>query len=183
MTTQHPTYVALLRGINVGARHRLPMADLTLMFQSCGGCAVRTYIQSGNVLFRATDAEARRVEGAVKAALVERLGNDIPIVLRTGAELARIVSESPFLGSQGDSRSLHVGFLRDRPTSARIADLDPRRSPPDEFAVRGREIYLRLPNGAARTKLTNRYFDRTLGTSSTFRNWRTVLKLAELSGT
>jgi uncharacterized protein (DUF1697 family) len=81
-----------------------------------------------------------------------------------------------------DVATLAVAFLADRPTKARIAALDPQRSPSDEFAMRGREIYLRLPNGAAGTKLTNAYFDRTLGTTSTVRNWKTTLKLLELVG-
>jgi uncharacterized protein (DUF1697 family) len=75
----------------------------------------------------------------------------------------------------------HVAFLAATPTPAMVATLDPDRSPPDESAVRGREIYLRLPNGVARSRLTNAFFDSRLGTTSTLRNWRTVLKLVELT--
>jgi uncharacterized protein (DUF1697 family) len=75
---------------------------------------------------------------------------------------------------------LHVAFLAATPGPSKIAALDPNRSPPDEFAVHGREIYLRLPNGVARTKLTNAHFDSKLGTTSTLRNWRTVVKLVDL---
>jgi uncharacterized protein (DUF1697 family) len=73
-------------------------------------------------------------------------------------------------------------FLADRPSPARVATLDPKRSPPDEFEVRGREIYLRCPNGVGRTKLSNSYFDAKLATTSTMRNWRTVVKLVEMTG-
>jgi uncharacterized protein (DUF1697 family) len=73
-------------------------------------------------------------------------------------------------------------FLADRPPPGKIAGLDPKRSPPDEFEVRGREIYLRCPKGVGRSKLTNQYFDTKLSTTSTMRNWRTVLKLVEMAG-
>jgi uncharacterized protein (DUF1697 family) len=75
---------------------------------------------------------------------------------------------------------LYVAFLADRPSQERVEALDPDRSPPDEYVVRGQEIYLRLPNGAARTKLTTDYFDTKLKTTSTARNWRTVTKLFEM---
>ncbi|HZN92159.1 MAG TPA: hypothetical protein VFB81_05620, partial [Myxococcales bacterium] len=81
-----------------------------------------------------------------------------------------------------DPDTLHVVFLADPPPPAKVAALDPARSPPDEFQVRGREIYLRCPNGFGRTKLSNAYFDSKLGTISTVRNWRTVLTLAEMAG-
>jgi len=74
-----------------------------------------------------------------------------------------------------------VGFLADRPSSDAVSDLDPDRSPPDEFVVRGREIYMRLPNGMARTRLTTGYVERTLATRVTFRNWRTVLNLLKMA--
>ena len=176
------TFVALLRGINVGGRNRLAMAELKSMFQDAGCRSARTYIQSGNVVFRSTREEARRICDAVRAALAARLGTDIPIILRSGANLARIAGDNPFPAAEEDPRLLHVGFLSDRPASDRISALDPNRSPPDEFAVRGREVYLYLPNGAARTKLTAAYFDRTLGIAATFRNWRTVKTLQRICG-
>jgi len=74
-----------------------------------------------------------------------------------------------------------MGFLANKPSAARIRELDPARSPPDEFEVRGREIHFRCPNGVARSKLTNQYFDSKLATTSTVRNWTTVLKLIELT--
>ena len=176
------TFVALLRGINVGGRNRLLMAELKSMFQEAGCRSARTYIQSGNVVFRSTREEAHQVCKGVRAALAERVGTDIPIILRSEEELAKIVVANPFPAAEDEPRLLHVGFLSDRPTSDRISALDPNRSPPDEFAVREREVYLYLPNGAARSKLTAAYFDRTLGTAATFRNWRTVKALQRFCG-
>ena len=93
-----------------------------------------------------------------------------------------IVTGNPFLAAGADPAQLHVGFLAGAPTAARTAELDPDRSPRDAFEVRGREVYLHFPNGTARSKLTVDYFDRVLGTTITIRNWRTVLKLHDMSG-
>ena len=89
---------------------------------------------------------------------------------------------NPFLAAAGAAaEGLHVLFLSGEPDRSGVASLDPRRSPPDEFAVRGREIYLRCPNGMGRTKLTNDWFEKHLATASTARNWRTVLALLEMT--
>jgi uncharacterized protein (DUF1697 family) len=141
-TSKADKHVALLRGVNVGGKNKLPMKELAELFEVAGCSDVATYIQSGNVIFCAKT------------------------VLRAGAEPGM----------------LHVVFLADEPTRAAIGALDPKRSPGDEFVVRGREIYLRCPNGMGRSKLTNAYFDSKLSTTSTLRNWRTVLELRDRAG-
>jgi len=83
--------------------------------------------------------------------------------------------------AEADPSRLHVVFLARTPTAKTAARLDPERSPPDEFSVRGREIYLRLPNGAGRSKLTTDYFERQLGIAATARNWNTLIKLLALT--
>ena len=175
-------YVALLRGINVGGKNRLSMKDLVAIFAEAGCDDVQTYIQSGNVVFRAAEAHASRIPARITTAISGRLGFRAPVVMRTAGELRTIARGNPFLRAGADPDALHVMFLSDRPPPRKVAALDPKRSPPDEFEVRGREIYLRCPNGVARTKLTNAYFDTKLSTTSTMRNWRTVLKLVELAG-
>lgn len=175
-------HLALLRGINVGGKNRLPMAELAAIFAEVGAGAVRTHIQSGNVLFAASPEVAARAPGLVEARIAARFGFRPPVVVRTAAELARVVADNPFLagGVGADEATLHVLFLADRPPPDRVAALDPDRSPPDAFLVRGREVYLRLPNGVAKSRLTNAYVDRVLGTTSTGRNWRTVTALRAL---
>ena len=172
-------HVALLRGVNVGGKNMLPMKDLAAMFVAAGCEDVETYIQSGNVVCRARPTLARRLPALVAGAILDRFGYHVPVVIRTAGELGDIVRGNPFLAAGADPDTLHVAFLVDRPSAGRVAALDAHRSPGDEFVVRGREIYLRLPNGAGRTKLTNAYFDAALATTSTVRNWRTVLKLVE----
>jgi uncharacterized protein (DUF1697 family) len=173
--------VALLRGINVGGKNMLPMARLAGIFERAGCREVSTYIQSGNVLFRASGALARKLPTVISGRIEKEFGFKVPVVLRTAEELARAAAENPFLRAAVDPKSLHVLFLVDLPDPRDVAALDPGRSPPDEFAVIDREVFLKCPNGVARTRLTNDYFDRALRTVSTGRNLQTVRKLLELA--
>ena len=175
------THVALLRGINLGGSTTVPMKGLVELLAEAGCEDVRTYIQSGNAVFRAAPAVAAALPEAIPPRIAERFGARAPLILRTVAEWRAVVANNPFLAAGADPATLHVMFLADRPAPMRIAALDPERSPPDEFAVIGREVYLRLPNGVGRSKLTNAYVDKTLATTSTARNWRTVTKLLALA--
>jgi uncharacterized protein (DUF1697 family) len=173
-------HVALLRGINVGGKNMLPMKELIGLFVAAGCGDVTTYIQSGNVVFSA-DAKVVAGLGSLITARVEKqFGLRVPLVLRTTAEIDSVIRGNPFLKAGASEEMLHVSFLADEPGKDLVAGLDAGRSAPDSFAVVGREIYMQLVNGAAKTKLTNAYFDSKLRTVSTMRNWRTVLKLAEL---
>jgi uncharacterized protein (DUF1697 family) len=171
-------YVALLRGINVGGKNKLPMKDLAVLFQKAGCTEVQTFIQSGNVLFNAPTKIARQIPIVVPAEIEQRFGHRPPFVIRTAEQFAGVLENNPFPGVDEDR--IYVMFLAGVPEASRVKTLDPARSAPDTFVVRGAEIYLNLPNGAGETKLTNAYFDSKLATTSTFRNWRTVTKLRAL---
>ena len=173
------THVALLRGINVGGKNALPMKELAQMFSSAGCTGVRTFIQSGNVIFDAP-AGAAGIGDAIKEKIEKRYGYRIPVILRTSRQLNKTIRDNPFLKAGVDEKMLHVYFLADTPNARAMDGLDPARSAPDAFHLRGQEIYLHLPNGMARTKLTNAYFDSKLSTTCTARNWATVLKLAAM---
>ena len=175
--------IALLRGINVGGKNRLPMKDLVTMFVDAGCDDVRTYIQSGNVLFRSKPALVEGIPSLVSSAIMSRFGYRVPIITRTATELGEIVRANPFVEVGADAGKLHVVFLADQPDAASAETLDPDRSPGDEFAAIGSDVYLHCPDGFARTRLTNSYFDSRLSTTSTTRNWRTVVKLLELAQT
>ena len=173
--------VALLRGINVGGKNGMPMKELAAMFVDAGCKDVRTYIQSGNVVFRTGSTGGEDISSVIRASILSRFGYRVPVITRTGREFQTIVQANPFVEAGADADKLHVFFLADLPDGAQVETLDPDRSPGDEFAVLGREIYLHCPNGVARSKLTNSYFDSRLSTTSTTRNWRTVLRLLELA--
>jgi uncharacterized protein (DUF1697 family) len=173
--------VALLRGINVGGKNKLPMSDLAALFVESGCENVQTFIQSGNVIFDAGAPLAARLPTLISAHILKKFGYRIPVVLRTARELEAVVANNPFGCVDEQEDMLYVMFLADVPGAGCVEGLNPLRSAPDEFVVRGREIYLRLPNGAGRSKLTNAWFDARLKTVSTARNWRTTAKLLEMA--
>lgn len=171
-----PRCVALLRGVNVGGKNKLPMADLRALVESLGHVDVSTYIQSGNVVFT---GDRSVTPESWQSAIAKQFGLNVTVVLRTASELDKIVNANPF--SRVETSTLHVGFMTKKPSVALVAKLDAARFRPDELSVRGRELYLHLPNGMGRSKLPA-YLDRQLKISTTVRNWNTVTKLLELAG-
>jgi uncharacterized protein (DUF1697 family) len=171
-------YVALLRGINLGARNKLAMADLRTLVTELGAEDVETYVQSGNVVFTSGSSAA-----TLKRQIEERIrrdhGHEIAVLLRTRAELAKLVAGNPFPRAGKDPATLHVTFLADAPGRARI---EAPGSGADEFRIVRREVYLHCPNGYGRSKLSNAFFEKKLGVVATTRNWRTVTTLAQLVG-
>jgi uncharacterized protein (DUF1697 family) len=174
------TYVALLRGVNVGGRKVL-MQDLRELFEALDAEDVSTYVQSGNVIFRSDEPAGRLVE-TIEERLRSELGVDVTVLLRTPAQLAKLVAGNPFLKRKGTKpTALHVTFLNTKPAAGTVKALDPTIEAPDEFQVVGKEVYLHFPNGYGRSKLGNAWFEKQLGVRATTRNWRTVTELAERS--
>jgi uncharacterized protein (DUF1697 family) len=170
-----PRYIALLRGVNVGGHRKLPMAKLRELIESLGYTEVQTLIQSGNVVF----SSSRKVTPeSIESALEQELGLKVPVVLRTPAELGRILKGNPF--PRADPASLHVGFMSRKPPASAVLELDTARFAPEEIAVKGLEQYFHLPNGIGRAKLPS-YVGRQLDVPTTVRNWSTVTKLLKLA--
>jgi uncharacterized protein (DUF1697 family) len=172
-----PTYVALLRAVNVGGR-RVSMADLRTLFTDLGAEDVVTYVQSGNVVF-GSPKKPGPLTNEVEQRIEKAFGIDVTVLLRTQAQLAKVLDANPF--PDAEPKGLHVTFLADTPERKLVAGLDPERGAPDEFRVVGREVYLHCPNGYGRSKLTNAYFEKQLAVAATTRNWRTVTTLSELA--
>ena len=178
MTT---TLVALLRGINVGGRTRVGMADLQRLFAGLGHTGVSTYLQSGNVIFTPAAGAVAQVAGGVEERITAELGVKVTVLLRSGEDLARVVAGNPFAGGAADPAKLHVTFLAGTPAPERIDRLEAPPGEADELSLSGLEVYLHCPNGYGRTKLNNSFFERRLGVPATTRNWKTVTTLAELA--
>jgi uncharacterized protein (DUF1697 family) len=174
-------HVALLRGVNLGPHNRLPMKDLVQMFVEEGCGDVQTFIQSGNVIFGAGPAVLKNLPHVIREKIADRFGYRVPVILRSSRQLARTIEDNPFLLAGKPEKTLHVCFLADPPDAEAVKSLDPGRSPGDAFHVSGQDVYMHLPNGMARTKLTNAWLDSKLSTISTARNWATVVKLHELT--
>lgn len=172
-------HVSLLRGINVGGHNLIPMTRLRGIYEALGSQDVETYLQSGNVVVR-SDETPEALAGNVERAIARELGLDIKVLARTHAELQAIVSADPFPDTD-PSRRL-VMFLSDAPAADKAAEFARVTSGPDEAILLGREMHLHCPNGIGRTKLIQLLSDRRLGVTATARNWRTVTRLLELSG-
>lgn len=172
--------VALLRGINVGGKNRIAMADLRACFEAVGCSAVRTYIQSGNVVCEPGLLGADAIGDAVTEQLARRFDLRVPVLIRRADAFREAVTANPFLDEDVDPRHLSVGFLSSTPPASRVGTLDPERSPGDRFVVVGSEVYLHVPGGMARSKLTTPFFDERLDTTMTVRNLRTVDRLVEM---
>lgn len=171
-------WVALLRAINLGARNKVPMAELRALFETNGCESVRSYIQSGNVLFRSASSDrtalARRFEGAVE----EAFGVSTSVVLRTFDEIARVVATHPF---GRDPSKTQVAFLTQRPAPDKVRSLKRLDISPDRIEVAGSDVFLHYPGGVRGARLTGARLERHLGVPATIRNWRTVTRLAELA--
>ena len=170
-------YLALLRGVNVGGRNRVPMKELAATMEGSGHRDVASYLQSGNVLFESSMTDITALASEVKELIRQQFETATPVVIRTAAQLEDAAKRNPFLADERDFKLLHLMFLDREPEPAAVDALDHLRSPGDRFSVDGAEIYLHLPNGAARTTLTIDYFERQLGVIATGRNWNTVSKL------
>ena len=174
------TYVALLRGINLGSQKRVAMADLRGLFEDLGAKDVATYVQSGNVVFKSADG-AKKLTEAIERRIRRDLGLGVSVVVLTKAQLTKVLDGNPFAKAKKAQATLHVTFLAEAPPRAKVGKLDPKHGRPDEFRVVGRQVYLHCPNGYGRSKLTNAHFEKQLGVAATTRSWKTVTKLGELA--
>jgi len=179
-----PRYIALLRGVNIGAKKRIAMADLRALVEDLGHTDVATYVNSGNVVFTAAGPwNDTGLAHNIEAALMGVHSLDVPVVVRSGEELAGIIANNPFPQYVNEPKTLHVSFLSDDPAPDLIHALDEIERGEDEFRVLGKEIYLHYPHGLSGGIFMLNGFDKALAVTSTSRNWRTVLKLADTSGT
>lgn len=173
------TYVGLLRGINVGGHRMIKMADLAQMLTAMGADQVKTYIQSGNVLFR-SDEEAGTLRTRIEQQIEATFGFPVTTVLRTLPEFERIVQASPFQPEHLTAgESLYVAFLGETPRQAAVDKVLALPSGGDECRLQGQEAYLLLRQSVRSSALMNR-FEKALGVPATTRNWQTTLKLLQM---
>ena len=171
-----PRYVVLLRGVNVGGSGRMAMADLRACVEGIGHEDVATHIQTGNVILRASSRSAESVGKTVEAAVAKDLGFETSAMVRSVAQLRRVLDTEPF--PDADPAALHVAFLRERPDAATAGALVAPEGP-DELVVVGQEVHLRYPDGMGRSKLSGAYLEKRLGVPLTARKRTVVAKLLE----
>ena len=177
-----PIYIAMLRGINVGGKKIVRMEHLRASFEALEFGRVRTYVQSGNVIFKAVRASPDDLSRTIAEKISKDFGFPIPVVVRTSDEIGKIVGGNPFLKERGlDSSKLHITFLAAPPAKNAKERIDALNAGPDQFRIKGREIYLYCPDGYGRTKLSNNAIEKALSVGATTRNWKTVSTLARIS--
>jgi uncharacterized protein (DUF1697 family) len=174
------TWVALLRGINVGRNKQVAMSDLRDVVASLGHENVRTHLRSGNVVFTSPRGDGAAIAAELEAALPDRLGLNSRVIVRSEAEFAAIVRDNPLPEAAADPARLHVVFLDAAPKAAEVRRFDAARYAPDVVRFSGREIYVHYPNGFAASKLNDAAW-KGLGVTATARNWNTVTKLLALA--
>jgi len=165
-------WISFLRGINVAGNRGLKMAELEKIYGSLGFQNVQTYRQSGNVIFSHHGKDESGISTRIENALMTRMGLDVKIFLRSPNELAKIVEGHPFRNK--DRTRVHVTLLHSKPVKVPIAKITAAAAKGEEFALYNREVFLFLPNGQGRTKLSNNFFEKTLGIAATTRNWNTI---------
>jgi uncharacterized protein (DUF1697 family) len=178
-------HVALLRGVNVSGQRRIEMAGLRRSLEARGLGRVQTYLQSGNVVFDPPadiDRSSAALAAAVRETIAAEFGHDVEVLIVPGRTLGEIAAANPFVAEPGvDERHLHVTFLSAPRGCDDLRDAPLPAAEGERAVAAGSVVYLLLPHGYGRTKLTNAFFERLCATPATTRNWRTVLALVELS--
>lgn len=175
-----PSWVLLFRGINVGGNNLLPMKALVLILQNLGFDAVKTYIQSGNVVFRASKLPAKNIVSKIAAAIEKDFGFNPKILLLSAVDLHDIVAENPFVADAAEPKMLHCFFLSEAPGDPDVKGLDAILGEDEAYLLTERALYLHAPQGIGRSKFAQRA-EKLIGVSSTARNWRTVSKIVEMT--
>jgi uncharacterized protein (DUF1697 family) len=176
-----PVYISLLRGINVGAHKRIKMEQLRASFEALELEQVKTYIQSGNVVFKTAPVSPVALSRRIEEKLLVTFGFPISVVSRTVYEVAKTIRDNPFLKDRAiDHDCLHVAFLSDTPEPSAVKKLKALTTTPDQSHCAGKEIYLYLPHGVSGSDLMKSSLDRVLAVIATTRNWRTVNNLHQM---
>lgn len=176
------TYIAILRGINVSGQKIIKMEALRQLFENSGFSNVRTYIQSGNVLFSSEQTNTSELEQLISAQIEKEFGFQVPVLILTHLELQQIVENNPFLNDETKNPAfLHVTFLASTPVEDTIDQLTAKKAEQEAFFLTQNALYLYCPNGYGNTKLTNNFIESKLKTQATTRNWKTTLELLKMA--
>jgi uncharacterized protein (DUF1697 family) len=168
-------FISLLRGINVGGQKRLSMDTLRGIYEELGFTHVRSYVQSGNVIFASEDKTRSVLVSLIEAGIEQTCGYHVEVYIRQADEIRHILTGNPFLtGRNEDPSRLHVTFYYQAPSETVLGKITVPVGIIDEFALAEMAVYLFCPNGYGKTKLSNSFFERKLGMPVTTRNWNTV---------
>jgi len=171
-------YIAILRGINVSGQKIVNMAELRQLLSNVGLQNLETYIQSGNLVFKA-DQKADELAATIRERILNHFGFEVPTLVLPANEMDIVIQENPF--QDKDLSKVHVTFLSSQPNDQLIESLRSSPNPNESYLVKGKVIYMHCPDGYGRTKINNMFFEKKLKTTATTRNWKTCLKLWEMA--
>jgi len=178
---QGTVFVALFSGINVGGNRIVKMAELKAFFEGLGLADVATYVQSGNVVFRAKKEDAAALTKELEAAFEKKWGFNSRIMVRDAGWFERLVKDNPYPEVAGEPTKLHAYTLEREPTAEEAQRLADKCTGPERFEIKGDVLYLNAPDGLGKSVFAN-LIPRTLKVPGTARNWRSVLALLEMAG-
>lgn len=156
------------------------MTDLKSLCENLGWENVETYIQSGNLIFNSNEQNSE-LEKSLEIAITEKYGFDVPVIVRSSKELQTSIDKNPFFDGDADIDQLHLTFLKEKPTKENEEKTLTYNYEPDKFKIDGKDVFIFCTGKYHQSKLTNNFFEKKLNTGATTRNWKTVLKLSELS--
>jgi uncharacterized protein (DUF1697 family) len=180
MSVEAKTYIALFRAINVGGKNVLPMKELVAVLEGLGARNVRTYIQSGNVVFESPEKDASRLASKMGQAIKKRFGFEPHVLLLELEDLERAIKKNPFPEAESDPQALHTGFLASAPQKPDLKALESLKTKSERFRLIDRVFCLHAPEGIGRSKLAAKA-EKLLGVPMTDRNWRTVCKIQDMA--
>ena len=172
----------MLRGINVSGSKMIRMDDLRKTYEDLKFKNVKTYIQSGNVVFEEKAMNTKELEKRIAKKIQQVFGFDVPVIVKEKSEVVSVLKNNPFVNERKeDITKLHITFLSEKPEETLIDKIKEKQYEPDEYIISGTAVYLFCPNGYGRTKLNNTFFENRLKISSTTRNWKTVNELVRMT--
>lgn len=178
-----PAYIALLRGVNVGGK-TLKMELVRKAFEELGFSAVRSYVQSGNIIFKTAQASPASLAKRIEERILRDSGLTVSVFVKTPKEMENVIRNNPFANDKGiDHSKFHVTFLSSEPPKEAMKLLGSLAAKSERFQIVNQEVYFYLPDGYGKTRLSNNTIERKLSTIATTRNWRTVNTLLEMAAT
>jgi len=174
-------YIAILRGINVGGKHKISMTELKKVLEKTGIEHIQTYIQSGNVIFSSDESDPAVLTEQISSVIKDHWGFEVPVIILSKREIDEIILTNPFADIY-DPACLHITFLSAVPQSERIKSILELKDSPNDISIINRAVYLYCPNGYSKTRITNSFLERKLNLIATTRNLKTSLVLQQMAG-
>jgi uncharacterized protein (DUF1697 family) len=176
------TKIAILRGINVGGKRKILMADLKVLLEELGYQNIQTYIQSGNLIFNADEKlQNKEMAKDIENDILKKFDFEVPVIVMSADEIERAIAKNPFYTADADINKLHLTFLNEVPAKDKQEHAESLDYAPDQFKIIGKNAFVYCEGSYHKSKLTNAFFEKKLNLKATTRNWKTVLKLWELS--